>query len=436
MDSQKRVYVGMSADLIHPGHINVLAEASKLGRVTVGLLTDSAIASYKRLPFMTFEQRKAVVEQIRGVDEVTPQETLDYVPNLKALRPDFVVHGDDWVTGVQVETRQRVIDVLEQWNGRLIEVPYTPGISSTQLHAQIGKLGTTPNIRLSRLRRLLAAKPLVRILEAHNGLSALIAETLRSERDGIPIEFDGIWSSSLTDSTSRGKPDIEAVDISSRLSTVNEIFEVTTKPMIFDGDTGGKIEHLPFTVRSLERLGVSAIVIEDKEGLKRNSLFGTEAGQVQANPDEFALKITAAKRAQITDDFMVVARIESLILKQGMPDALKRAEIYVEGGADAILIHSKSDSPREVIEFSKEFNREFPSTPVIVVPTTFNKATDLELSDAGVRVIIYANHMMRAAYPNMKAVAERILHHGRSFEAEELLESISSILELIPGNKE
>ena len=432
----RHVYVGMSADHIHPGHMNILDKAAELGSVTVGLLTDAAIASYKRLPFMSFDQRRAVIERIKGVDQVVAQETLDYVPNLRKLQPDFVVHGDDWATGVQSETRQRVIDALAEWGGQLVEVPYTPGISSTQLHAEMKKIGTTPNVRLSRFRRLLDAKPMVRILEAHNGMSALIAESLRVERGGVPIEFDAVWSSSLTDSTSRGKPDIEAVDISARLATVNEIFEVTTKPMVFDGDTGGRIEHVPFTVRSLERLGVSAIVIEDKEGLKRNSLFGTEAKQVQADPHEFGQKITAAKQSQITEDFMVVARIESLILKQGLDDALNRARIYAESGADAVLIHSKSEKPDEVMEFSRVFSKEFPSVPIIAVPTMFNRATDDELSEAGVRVLIYANHMLRAAYPNMRSVAESILTHGRTFEAETLLEPISSILTLIPGNQE
>ena len=428
------VYVGMSVDLIHPGHINILKFGADLGSVTVGLLTDAAIGSYKRLPFMSFEQRRAVIEQIKGVDKVIAQETLDYVPNLRRLKPDFVVHGDDWSTGIQAGTRQRVIDALAEWGGELVEIPYTPGISSTQLHAELKKVGTTPNIRLSRFRRVLQAKPIVRVLEAHNGMSALIAESMRVTRADAPVEFDAVWSSSLTDSTSRGKPDIEAVDISSRLATVNEIFEVTTKPLVFDGDTGGRLEHIPFTVRSLERLGVSAIVIEDKEGLKRNSLFGVNATQVQADPDDFGRKIAAAKRSQITEDFMVIARIESLILEQGMNDALRRARKYTEAGADAILIHSKSDSPDEVIEFSTKFSSECPA-PIIAVPTVFNKASDTELSEAGVRVLIYANHMLRAAYPNMKLVAERILTFGRSFEAEELLEPIDSILALVPGNQ-
>lgn len=430
------VYVAMAVDLIHLGHMNVISRAAELGHVTVGLLTDESIARYKRIPFMKFEERVKLISQIKGVDDVVPQESWEYEPNLRKLKPDFVVHGDDWVTGVQSKIREQVINVLAEWGGQLIEIPYTHGISSTLLHSQIKELGTTPALRLSKLRRLLDSKPLTRILEAHNGLSALIAETLSVERGGFQIEFDAVWSSSLTDSTSRGKPDIEAVDISARLGTVNEIFEVTTKPMLFDGDTGGRIEHIPFTVRSLERLGVSGIVIEDKEGLKRNSLFGTDAKQVQADPHEFGQKITVAKESQITDEFMVIARIESLILNQGLEDAIRRARVYAESGADAVLIHSKSREPTEVMAFSRQFREEFPSVPVLAVPTMFNKATDLELADAGIRGLIYANHMLRAAFPSMRAVAESILAHGRSFEAESLLEPIDSVLTLIPGNQE
>ena len=432
----KKVYVAMSADLVHPGHVNVLEHASELGEVTVGLLTDSAIASYKRLPSMTFAQRRIVLEQFRAVDRIEPQDTLSYVPNLRKLRPDYVVHGDDWRTGVQSNTRAEVLEVLSEWGGELIEVPYTAGISSTLLHNEIKSIGTTPNVRLSRLRRLLAAKGLVRVLEVHNGMSGLIAENSSADRDGLPVEFDAVWSSSLTESTSRGKPDIEAVDISSRLLTVNEIFEVTTKPMIFDGDTGGRLEHVPFTVRSLERLGVSAMVIEDKEGLKRNSLFGTQASQVQADPRDFGLKIRAAKKAQVTEDFMVCARIESLILEQGMEDAIARAKIYTESGADAVLIHSKSATPDEVLTFSREFSSYSPSTPIIVVPSTYNSVTEDQLREAGVKIVIYANHMLRAAYPNMSRVARQILVNGRSFESEGLLESINSIITLVPGNKD
>ncbi len=429
------VYVGMSADLVHPGHINVLRQAAELGEVTVGLLTDAAIASYKRLPHMTFEQRKAVVENLKGVGRVVPQETLDYVPNLERLRPDYVVHGDDWRTGVQQQTRQRVIDALAQWGGQLVEVPYTEGISSTQLTQSVKQIGTTPSVRLSRLRRLLENKPVVRIMEAHSGLTGLIIEHTTVKTDGRTHEFDGMWLGSLTDSTARGKPDIEAVDISSRLQTINELFEVTTKPLVFDGDTGGRPEHFTFTVRSLERLGVSAVIIEDKEGLKRNSLYGTDVVQSQAPVEDFCERIAIGKRAQITDDFMIIARIESLILEHGMDDAVRRAEAYIEAGADGIMIHSRRKSPDEVFEFCERFAKLPKRVPLVVVPTSYHQVTEAELAERGVNMVIYANHMLRAAYPQMVKVAETILVNGRALEADPYLASINEALAIIPENE-
>jgi phosphoenolpyruvate phosphomutase len=424
----------MSADLIHPGHINVLQRAAELGDVTVGLLTDAAIASYKRLPHMTYEQRRTVVENLRAVHRVVPQESLDYVPNLEQVRPDIVVHGDDWQTGIQRTTRQRVIDALAGWGGELVEVPYTEGISSTQLNASLKQIGTTPAVRLSRLRRLLDTKPVVRIMEAHSGLSGLIVENTRTERDGNTVEFDGMWSSSLTDSTSRGKPDIEAVDISSRLQTLNEIFEVTTKPLIFDGDTGGKPEHFTFTVRSLERLGVSAVIIEDKEGLKRNSLFGNEVPQTQSSIEDFCARLRIGKQAQITEDFMIIARIESLILEQGMEDAVERAQAYIDAGADAIMIHSRQKSPDEVFEFCRHAADFSKRVPIVAVPTSYHQVSESELADAGVNVVIYANHMLRSAYPQMTKVAQTVLENGRSLEADPYVSSISEVLSIIPEN--
>jgi phosphoenolpyruvate phosphomutase / 2-hydroxyethylphosphonate cytidylyltransferase len=432
--STPTVYVGMSADLIHPGHINILKRAAELGDVTIGLLTDAAIASYKRLPHMTFEQRKAVVENLKGVVAVVPQDTLDYVPNLERFKPDFVVHGDDWRSGVQSQTRQRVIDALAQWGGRLVEVAYTEGISSTQLNQSVKQIGTTPAVRLSRLRRLIEAKPIVRILEAHSGLTGLIIENATVDVDGRRQEFDGMWSSSLTDSTARGKPDIEAVDISSRLQTINELFEVTTKPLIFDGDTGGKPEHFTFTVRSLERLGVSAVIIEDKEGLKRNSLFGTDVEQTQSSIEDFSARIAIGKKAQITDDFMIIARIESLILERGMDDAIRRAEAFIEAGADGIMIHSRQKTPDEVFEFCELFDKLPTRVPLVVVPTSYHQVTEQELADRGVNVVIYANHLLRAAYPQMTKVAQSILTHSRALEADPLLAPIKDALAIIPEN--
>jgi phosphoenolpyruvate phosphomutase len=429
---KKQVYVGMSADLVHPGHMNILQVAAKYGEVTVGLLTDKAIASYKRLPYMTYEQRKTVIENIKGVKQVIPQSTLDYRPNLESIKPDIVVHGDDWKEGVQSKTRQQVIETLKKWGGKLVEPTYTEGISSTALNKSLKELGTTPDIRRSRLRRLIDAKDVVRIMESHNALSGLIVENVKSE-DGI--EYDGMWSSSLTDSTSKGKPDIEAVDVSTRINTINEIFEVTTKPMIYDADTGGIAEHFAFTVRTLERTGISAVIIEDKTGLKKNSLFGNDVAQTQDTIENFCNKIKIGKAAQITDDFMVISRIESLILEQGMDDAVKRAKAYIEAGTDGIMIHSRQKKPDEVLEFCKILREYNENIPIIVVPTSYNQITAKELGEAGVNVIIYANHMLRAAYPGMVNVAKSILDNDRSLEAEKDLLSIKKILDLIPGTR-
>ena len=429
----KTVYVGMSADLVHPGHLNVISRAAELGSVTLGLLTDEAIASYKRLPFMSYEQRLIVMESIKGVDHVVPQTTLDYTENLRKLRPDYVVHGDDWKEGVQARTRSEVIAVLAEWGGELVEVEYTQGISSTQLNGALKAIGTTPETRLKTLRRLIDAKPIVRFMEVHNGLTGLIVENIGVDVDGRRQEFDGMWGSSLTDSVSRGMPDIEAVDISTRIQTMGEITEVTTKPIIFDGDTGGKNEHFAFTVRSLERIGVSMVIIEDKVGLKRNSLFGTEANQMQAPIPEFAQKIEVGREARITEDFMVVARIESLILKAGIDDALERAREYTKAGVDGIMIHSSEKDPAEIVEFCKRFRDFDGNIPIVTVPTTYNTITEAELADAGVNVVIHANHLVRGAYPGMVKAAETILKNGRSFEADRGLLSIKDILELIPG---
>ena len=428
------VYLGMSADLVHPGHINIINEAAKLGKVTIGLLNDRAIASYKRIPYMTYEQRKLVIENIKGVALVVEQTTLDYRPNLSRLRPHYVVHGDDWRHGVQKKTRQQVIDTLAQWGGKLVEVSYTEGISSSTLQEEIKRVGTTPNTRLSMLKRLLDVKDLIRINEVHHGLSGLITEKVIANRAGTPVRFDAMWSSSLTDSTAKGKPDIEAVDMTSRMHSVNDIFDVTTLPMIFDADTGGRVEHFRFTVRSLERLGVSAVVIEDKTGLKRNSLFGTDIEQTQDSIENFQIKIAAGKSAQVTTDFMLIARIESLILNQGMDDALTRAQSYIDAGADVIMIHSRQQQPDEIFEFCQRYRDAGSTIPLMVVPSSFNSVTEEEWIQRGVNIVTYANQMLRSAYPAMKRVAESILQHGRSLESEPDCLSIKEILELIPGD--
>ena len=433
MKNQKLVYIGMSADLIHPGHLNIIREGLKLGEVTIGLLTDEAIAGYKRLPLIAFNERKLIVENLKGVAKVIPQNTLDYVPNLKELKPDFVIHGDDWKTGVQKEVRQQVIDTLAKWGGKLIEPNYTKGISSTDLISAVKAQGITPGKRMKTLRRLIGVKPIVRILEAHNGLTGLIAEKTQIQKDGRTIEFDGIWESSLTDSTAKGKPDTELVDFSSRFSTIEEILEVTTKPMIVDGDTGGRIDHFKFRVKTLERLGVSAIIIEDKIGDKRNSLFGTTVPQEQDSIEHFSQKIHEGKKSQVTEEFMIIARVESLILQKGMDDALLRSKAYIKAGADGIMIHSKNKDGKEIIEFCNQFKKFDQRVPLIVVPSTYAHMTENELQDLGVNVVIYANHLLRSAYPAMVNTAKSLLENSRGMEASnDYCMSIKEIITLIP----
>ncbi|MCC7500670.1 phosphoenolpyruvate mutase [Candidatus Nomurabacteria bacterium] len=431
-DKQKVAYIGMSADLVHPGHLNIIKEGAKLGEVVIGLLTDEAIASYKRLPYMSYEQRRIVVESIKGVSRVIPQTTLDYRPNLKLLKPDFVVHGDDWKGGVQRETRQQVIDTLEKWGGKLIEPAYTSNISSTALNNALKEVGTTPDIRLKRFRRLLGTKPIVRGIEVHNGITGLIVEHVSVSKNNKKEEFDFMWLSSLTDSTAKGKPDTELVDSTSRLTTIHDVLEITTKPLVYDGDTGGLAEHFPYTVRTLERLGVSAVIIEDKQGLKKNSLFGTAVKQELADPKAFAEKIRAGKKAQVTPDLMIIARLESMIAGKGVKDALKRAKIYIDAGADGIMIHSKEKSPKEVLSFCREYVKLKNKVPLVAVPSTYDTITEDELHKAGVSVVIYANHLLRSAYPAMVKTAQTILNHGRATEAsQELCMPISEILTLI-----
>lgn len=428
----KTVYVGMAADLVHPGHINIIKVAAELGQVTVGLLTDEAIGSYKRTPMLDYQQREAIVSQLKGVHQVVPQETLDYRPNLKKLRPDYVVHGDDWKTGVQRTTRQAVIDTLATWGGELVEPEYTPGVSTTDLVLRSKGIGTTPDLRRRRLKRLLAAQDLVRVLEAHNGLTGLIIEQTSVEVEGKKREFDAMWISSLTVSTATGKPDTGCVDFSSRLTTVDDILEVTTKPIIFDADNGGLPEHFFYMVRSLERVGVSAVILEDKIGSKRNSLFADASMHQQDNIEDFCKKITVGKRAQVTEEFMVIARIESLILGAGPEDALQRAAAYIDAGADGIMIHSKSESPDEILDFCAKFRATGAAVPLVVVPSTYCSVTESELSKAGVNIVIYSNQLLRSAYPAMQKTAESILTHGRSEEATAHCMSIKEIVGLIP----
>lgn len=431
----KKVYVGMGTDVIHHGHINIIEHARNLGEVTVGLMTDDVIASYKRPPLLTYEQRKKVIENIKGVKEVIPQDTIDYEKNLRKLKPDYVVHGNDWKVGTHKRIRDRVIEVLKEWNGRLIEPEYTKDISSTQLIREMLEVGITPEIRLKKLRKLLELKPIVRFLEVHNGLTGRIVEKTQIIDSDTVREFDGMWLSSLTYSISKGKPDIEYFDSTSRILTIDEIFNITTKPMIVDGDTGGLSEHFVYTVKMLERLGVSAVIIEDKIGPKRNSLFGAEVKHTQDTIENFSHKISEGKKAQITDDFMIIARIESLILKNGLDDALKRAKAYIHAGADAIMIHSKKKTPNEILNFCKEYNKFQEKVPLVTVPTTYNRIIEKELIDAGVKIVIYANHLLRSAYPAMLEAAKSILYNERSYEIENKCLPVEDILNLIPGAK-
>ena len=432
----KTVYLGMIGDIMHPGLINIINEATKYGDVMIGLYTDKAIATHKRLPYLTYEQRKQVIENIKGVSTIVPQDDWSYVPNLVKYKPDYIIHGDDWQYGPDKYIRDEVFKVMENLGGKVIEVPYTKGISASSLKEAMDSLGVTPQARLASLRRLISAKPIVRIMESHCGLTGLIIEHTKVEVGNEIREFDGMWASSLTDSTSKGKPDIEAVDLTTRLHDLNDSLEVTTKPVIYDGDTGGKTEHFVFTVRTLERLGVSAVIIEDKVGLKQNSLFGTDAVQTQDSIEGFCSKIQAGKEAQVTRDFMIIARCESLIAGKPVEDALERCHAYVAAGADGIMIHSKNKDGQDIKEFCQRFREVDNHTPIVAVPTTYGQFTEAELAEWGINIVIYANHMLRSAYPAMVKCAERILETTRCQEAsEEYCMPIKQILNLIPGTK-
>ncbi len=429
---KKTVYTAFSIDILHEGHIKILKFASKYGKVVVGLLTDQAIASYKRLPHLSFNKRKYILENVKYVTKVVPQKSLDYSENLKKLKPDYVVHGDDWKKGPQKRIRKKVLRTLKGWSGKLLEPKYTKNISSSAIREEIFKMGTTPDIRKSKLKRLINSKNIVRILEAHNALTGLIVEKMYfSEKNKIKNEFDGMWSSSLTDSAARGKPDNQSVDYSTRYQGLNEVLEVTTKPVIFDADNGGRLEHISFMVKTLERSGVSAMIIEDKIGLKKNSLFKNQSGAKQDTPSNFSKKIQKAKSSAISTDFMVFARIESFILGKGLKDALERAKKYSIAGADGILIHSKESSPSEIFKFAKIYNKKEYAKPLICVPSTYSKTHERDLIKHGFKVVIYANHMLRSAYPAMVKTALSILKNKRAHESENRISSIKEIINLI-----
>jgi phosphoenolpyruvate phosphomutase len=429
---ERTVYMCFSTEYIHSGHIAIIKRAKRLGRLTIGVLSDEAVASYRRFPLMPFAERKSLISNIAGVENVVEQKTLSYAENLRRLRPAFVVHGDDWVNGFQKPIRQEVIDILGEYGGKLVEYPY----SSDPKYKEIDKMHraelSMPDIRRGRLKKVIQMKGLVTAIEAHSGITGLIAEKTTVLQDGKTYQFDAMWISSLCDSTAKGKPDIELVDMTSRFRTIDDIMEVTTKPIIFDGDTGGLAEHFVYTVRSLERMGVSMIIIEDKTGLKKNSLFGTEVKQTQDSIENFCAKIAAGKKAQKTHDFMICARIESLILEQGMDDALTRAFAYVGAGADAIMIHSRKKDPAEIFEFVEKFRAKDTITPIVVVPTSFNTVTEDEFKARGVNVVIYANQLTRTGFPAMQKAARTILEHHRAKECDDMCMPIKEIITLIP----
>ena len=430
--NNRKVYMCFSTEFIHSGHIAIIKRARRLGKLIVGVLSDEAVASFKRFPLMPFEERKALISNIAGVEAVVEQKTLSYAENLRKLKPDYVVHGDDWVNGFQKPIRQEVIDILNEYGGQLVEYPYSSDPKFKELDKRNRAELAMPDLRRGRLKKLLNMKGLVTAIEAHSGITGLIAEKTTVLQEGKTYQFDAMWISSLCDSTAKGKPDIELVDMTSRFRTIDDIMEVTTKPIIFDGDTGGLTEHFIYTVRSLERMGVSMVIIEDKTGLKKNSLFGTEVKQTQDTIENFCAKITAGKAAQKTRDFMICARIESLILEQGMEDALTRAFAYVKAGADAIMIHSRKKDPAEIFEFVDKFRKEDNSTYIVVVPTSFNTVTEEEFRKIGVNVVIYANQLTRSGFPAMQNAARTILENHRAKECDDICMSIKDIITLIP----
>ena len=430
---KKTIYLSLTADTIHHGHMKLLEKARTYGDITIGLMSSKAVEEYKRIPYLNFEQRKRILINFIGVKKIVRQETWDYSKNVKKYKPDYLIHGDDWKSGPQKEIREKIIKALKSYGGKLIEIPYTKGVSSSALTEDLNTNYTTTDLRRGSLRRLLEVKKISRFLEAHSPLSALVGEKTSYENKGKKYSFDGFWSSSLTDSTVMGKPDNESLDFTQRLQTIDQIFEVTTKPLIMDGDTGGKSEHFEMKVKSAERLGISALIIEDKKGLKKNSLLSDTSLQIQEDKNKFAEKIQIGKKAQTSDEFMIFARIESFILGKNIKDALTRAYTYVDAGADGIMIHSKSSDPKEIFEFSNKFRKVYKTIPLVSVPSSYNHVKENVLKENGFNIVIYANHMLRASYPSMENVARTILKNSRSKESDNQLLSIKKILNLIPG---
>ena len=427
----KTVYTCFCTDIIHDGHLNIIEEAHKRGKVIVGCLSDEALIRYNKFPTISQDERIKLYRSIDGVEEVVIQNDMLYDDVITLIQPDYVVHGDNWLEGPERAIRDHVEELLKAYGGELIDIPYTYNEKVRKIDMQLREKLAMPEYRRKRLRQLISMTPIVKVMEAHSGLTGLIVEKTVVEHEGKLDQFDAMWVSSLCDSTAKGKPDIELVDMTSRFRTIDDIMEVTTKPIIFDGDTGGLTEHFVYTVRSLERMGVSAIIIEDKKGLKKNSLFGTDVEQTQATIEEFSAKIAAGKKAQLTDDFMIIARIESLILERGMEDALERAKAFVKAGADGIMIHSRKKDPAEIVEFCDKFREEDKVTPIVVVPSSFNVITEEELAEHGVNIVIYANQLTRSAFPAMQKTAEDILRYHRAKEVDERLMSIKNIITLI-----
>ena len=428
---KKIVYVPLAADILHEGHLNILRVASNYGKVIVGLLTDAAIIQYKNLPFFDYDQRLKIVSNLKFVDQVIPQDSWDYKEILNSIKPNFFVHGDDWKVGVQSKIRLEVIKELKKWNGKLIEPKYFKRISKNYQKKTILQMGITPDQRKLKLKRLLNVRKIIRIVESHSALSSMIIENVNVNKNGKSLEFDGIWSSSLTDSTLRGKPDNQSVDYSQRINSLNDTIDTSMKPIIFDGDNGGRLEHLLYLVKNLEKIGVSALVLEDKKGLKINSLFQDQSKSFQESIIEFSKKIKVAVNSRISKDFMIIARIESLILGKSIKDALYRAEKYSAAGADAIVIHSKEKSPKEIFQFAKLFKKSKFYKPMIAIPSTYSKTYEKELIKYDFKIVIYANHLLRASYKAMHETAKKILINKRTFEIEKNITPINEIISLI-----
>ncbi len=430
MKKNKIIYVPLAVDILHSGHLNIINKAKKYGKVVIGLLSDSAIAEYKNIPSLGFNERIKIAKSLKNVSKIIKQDTWDYTDVLNKLKPNYFIHGDDWRKGIQKKTREKVIEVLKKNGGKLIEVPYSKNISSSSIKVDLVN-HLTPTSRVSILKRLLDNKKIIRVLEAHSPLSGLIAENSKIIRGRVTEQFDAMWSSSLTDSSVKGKPDNQALDFSSRFNSIGDLFDVTTKPLIFDADNGGRLEHLSFTIRTLERLGVSAIMIEDKIGLKKNSLFKDQSGAQQDSIKDFCKKIDLIKKTRNSQDFLIGARIESFILGKGLKDGLKRAEAYSKAGADLILIHSKEKTPKEIFSFSKIFKKSKFFKPLVSVPSTYSKTTETMLIKNGFQIVIYANHLLRASYPAMEDAAKSILKNKRSFELENKISSVNEVINLI-----